>query len=383
MSEQPSSPESAGFEMRRLRAMMMKEFAQIVRDPSTFLIALALPLLMLFLFGYAISLDTQGTKVAVVMEDSSGPALELASTYQASPYFSVTLLRNRAQARHMMISDEIGGMIVIPQTFGREVKAGSLPKIQIVTDGSQPNTAQFVASQAQGIYQTWAANEGMPGMIEKAPQIELSARYWYNPGLKSRYFLVPGAIAIVMTMIGTLLTALVVAREWERGTMEALLATPLRMTEFIASKIVPYYLLALASMTLCTVIAVTMFGVPLRGSLLALYLIASAFLMPALGLGLFISSATKNQFVASQVALLSSFLPTFLLSGFLYEISSMPAWIQAITYAVPARYLIPPLQTLFLTGDIWGHFLPNIAIMLGFGFLFFFLSFRVTRRSLD
>jgi ABC-2 type transport system permease protein len=186
-----------------------------------------------------------------------------------------------------------------------------------------------------------------------------------------------------MTMIGTLLTALVVAREWERGTMEAIMATPITMVEFIASKVIPYFFLGLASMAVCTLIAVGVFGVPFRGSILALLAIASAFLMPALGLGLFISSATKNQFVASQIALLSAFLPTFLLSGFLFEIASMPVWIQAITYAVPARYLIPSLQTVFLAGDIWALILPNIAIMLAFGFGFFFLSFRVTRRSLD
>jgi len=371
------------FSFRRLRAMMRKEFAQIMRDPSTFLIAAAMPLLLLFLFGYAVSLDTSSTRVAVVMEDSSGPALGLAQSYRASPWFEVEMMRSRPAARRQMIGSEIRGMIVIPQDFGKQVQRGRMPEIQVVTDGSQPNTAQFVASHAEGVFQSWAATEGLPGAASRAASIELSPRFWYNPGLKSRYFLIPGSIAIVMTMIGTLLTALVVAREWERGTMEALMATPLAMAEFIASKILPYFLLALASMTLCTLIGVAVFGLPFRGSLLALYLIASAFLMPALGLGLFISSATKNQFVASQLALLTSFLPTFLLSGFLYEIPSMPVWIQAITYAVPARYLIPPLQTLFLTGDIWGHFLPNIAAMLGFGLLFFFLSFRVTRRSLD
>lgn len=378
----PGTP-PVSFDFRRLRAMMKKEFFQIRRDPSTFLIALAMPLLLLFLFGYAVSLDTSGTRIALVMEDSSAPALGLSQSYQSSPYFTAQLLRNRAEARREMISSHISGMVVIPQDFGRQVAQGRMPQIQIVTNGAEPNTALFIASQAQGVFQNWAVNEGLPGANVKTPQIELSARYWYNPGLKSRYFLVPGAIAIVMTMIGTLLTALVVAREWERGTMEAIMATPVTMAEFIASKILPYFLLALASMTLCTVIAVTLFGLPFRGSLIALYLIASAFLMPALGMGLFISSATRNQFVASQVALLASFLPTFLLSGFLYEISSMPAWIQAITYAVPARYLIPSLQTLFLTGDIWTHFLPNIAIMLGFGLLFFILSFRVTKRSLD
>lgn len=382
MSTQPPAAPHR-FDMRRLRAMMVKEFAQIARDPSTFLIALAMPLLLLFLFGYAVSLDTSGSRVALVMEDSSAPALGLAQSYRASPYFDVELMRNRADARRQMIGGKINGMIVIPQDFGREVKQGRMPRIQIVTNGAEPNTAMFVSSHAQGVFQSWTENEGLPEVMARAPRIDLSARYWYNPGLKSRYFLVPGAIAIVMTMIGTLLTALVVAREWERGTMEAIMATPVTMAEFIASKILPYFFLALASMTLCTVIAVTMFGLPFRGSLLALYLVSAAFLMPALGLGLFISSATRNQFVASQIALLASFLPTFLLSGFLYEISSMPVWIQAITYAVPARYLIPPLQTLFLTGDIWAHFLPNIAVMLGFGLLFFILSFRVTKRSLD
>jgi ABC-2 type transport system permease protein len=253
-----------------------------------------------------------------------------------------------------MVAGEARAIVVIPQDFGAQVRRGHVPQVQVATDGSQPNTASFAAAHAQGVFGEWAVADGLtrapPGVAR--PQIELSARYWYNPGLRSRNFLVPGSIAIVMTMIGTLLTALVVAREWERGTMEAMMATPISMAEFIASKVLPYFVLALASMALCTAIAVFIFAVPFRGSLLALFAIASAFLLPALGLGLFISSATKNQFVASQVALLSAFLPTFLLSGFIFEIASMPWPIQAITYVVPARYLIPSLQTVFLAGDL-------------------------------
>lgn len=373
------------FDHRRLRALIVKEFAQIVRDPSTFLIALVLPLILLFMFGYAVSLDTSSTRIALVVEDSSAPALRLAQSYAASPFFEVTSSRSVQAARGAMVAGEARAIVVIPQDFGAQVKRGHLPQVQVATDGSQPNTASFAAAYAEGVFREWAAAEGLgqdrPGA--RRPQIELSARYWYNPGLRSRYFLVPGSIAIVMTMIGTLLTALVVAREWERGTMEAMMATPISMAEFIASKVLPYFLLGLASMALCTVIAVAVFGVPFRGSVFALFVIASAFLLPALGLGLFISSATKNQFVASQIALLSAFLPTFLLSGFIFEISSMPWPIQAITYAVPARYLIPSLQTVFLAGDLWGLILPNVAIMIGFGLLFFLLSFRVTRRSLD
>ncbi|WP_212741943.1 ABC transporter permease [Sphingomonas sp. 1F27F7B] len=372
------------FDLRRLAALVRKEGAQILRDPSTFLIAFVLPMILLFLFGYAVSLDSTRTRVGLVIQDSSAPALRLAQAYRSSRYFEVTEARSVAEVRDKLVDGELRALIVIPQDFGRGVKRGRVPPIQIVTDGSQPNTANFAAAYGEGVRATWAAAEGLerdPGA--RAAPVAVSARYWYNPELKSRFFLVPGSIANVMTMVGTLLTALVVAREWERGTMEAMMATPISMAEFIASKVIPYFILAQASMALCAVIGVWIFGVPFRGSILALFAISSAFLMPALGLGLFISAATKNQFVASQVALLSAFLPTFLLSGFIFEIGSMPWPIQALTYIVPARYLIPSLETVFLAGDQWGLILPNIGIMLVFGMVFFTLSFRVTRRSLD
>jgi ABC-2 type transport system permease protein len=183
-------------------------------------------------------------------------------------------------------------------------------------------------------------------------------------------------------MIGTLLTALVIAREWERGTMEAIMATPISMAELIITKIVPYYLLGLGSAAVCTVLAVTVFGVPFRGSPLALFLIVSAFLAPALGQGLFISAATKNQFIASQIALLTAFLPALLLSGFLFEISSMPRVVQLITYAFPVRYLMPLLQSVFIAGDLWGLFGRGIAVMLGFGVFYFVLTVLATKRRI-
>jgi len=369
------------FSLRRLRALMVKEFAQILRDPSTMLIAFVLPIVLLFLFGFAVSLDSSHTRIAVVVEDSSVAASSLAQAYQHSPSFEVRMARDVAAVRDLMIDGQVRAIIVIPDGFGETIKQGREPTIQIITDGSQPNQAALSAAYGEGVRATWAATElRRPTAV---PPISVSARVWYNPGLKSRFFLVPGSIAIVMTMIGTLLTALVVAREWERGTMEAMMATPMSMAEFIASKVLPYFMLGMAAMTLCTILAVLLFGVPFRGSVFALAAIAAAFLLPALGLGLFISSATKNQFAASQIALLSAFLPTFLLSGFLFEISSMPWPIQAITYLVPARYLIPALQTVFLAGDVWSVILPRIGMMLLFGVFFFLLSFRVTRRSLD
>jgi len=368
------------FDRRRLRALVVKEFIQVARDPSTFVIAIILPPFLLFLFGYSVSLDAVRVRVALVDQDSSAQSLGLATAFARSAFFDVTPARTVAEVREALVSDGERGIIVIPQGFGQGVKAGRMPDIQVITDGSQPNTASFLGAYADGVRMEWLMTETE---TFRTPLVTVSSRYWFNPGLRSRNFLVPGSIAIVMTMIGTLLTALVVAREWERGTMEAMMATPISMAEFVTSKVLPYFLLGLAAMIVCTVLAIVAFHVPFRGSPLALLAISAAFLLPALGLGLFISAATKNQFVASQIALLSAFLPTFLLSGFLYEIASMPLVIRLITYAVPARYLIPPLQTVFLAGDQWGLILPNILAMLGFGALFFYLAFRVTKRSLD
>ncbi|MEZ5697375.1 MAG: ABC transporter permease [Sphingomonadaceae bacterium] len=368
------------FNARRMAALIRKESVQIMRDPSTLLIAFVLPMLLLFIFGFGISLDANSIRVGLVVQDSGPQATSLANAYRSSPYLDVVEAPAVAPIKARVVADDLRAMIVIPPDFDRALAQGRPVPVQVATDGSQPNTANFAAAYAEGVYGSWARQQGFapPGA-----QATLNTRFWYNPELKSRFFLIPGSIAIVMTMIGTLLTALVVAREWERGTLEAMMATPIGMGEFIASKLIPYFALGIASMALCTVLGITVFGVPLRGSVLALLAISSAFLFPALGLGLFISAATKNQFVASQMALLSGFLPSFLLSGFIFEISSMPAPIQAVTYIVPARYLIPSLQTVFVTGDVWALFLPNIGMMLLFGAIFFLLAFRATRRSLD
>ena len=273
------------------------------------------------------------------------------------------------------------GVIVVPATFTADFAAQNSPTIQVIVDGSDPNTASFVQNYTQGVVANWAALRGAE-VAARAPAITVEQRFWFNAELKSRNFLVPGSIAIVMTLVGTLLTSLVVAREWERGTMEAIMATPVTATELLAGKILPYFVLGLTSMTLCVALAVLLFGVPFRGSLLALYVLSASFLVPALGQGLLISAATKNQFLASQAALISAFLPAFLLSGFLFEISSMPTVIQWITMIVPARYLIPSLQTVFLAGDIWPMFLRDIAIMLLIGAVLFILAARSTKKRI-
>lgn len=370
------------FDARRFAALLLKETLQIVRDPSTLLIAFLLPILLLFLFGYAVNLDTARTRIGVAMLDRSEPAASLTTAFQHSRWFDVQARDAVAPLKADLVAGRVRGIVVIPADFGRQIATGG-GDIQVITDGSLPNTASFIAAYASGVLDNWAVGRGAERGHSKGPAgVAVLARYWFNPELTSRFFLVPGSMAIVLTIIGTLLTALVIAREWERGTLEALMATPISMAEFIATKVVPYFALGIGSAMVCTLLAVTVFGVPFRGSPWALLLIVSTFMAPALGQGLFISAVTKNQFVASQIALLTAFLPALLLSGFLYEISSMPVWIQVLTYAVPVRYLMPLLQSVFLAGDLWRLFLPNLAAMLGFGLLFFAATIRVTRRRI-
>ncbi|GAA3096767.1 ABC transporter permease [Rhizobium viscosum] len=372
---------STSSRIRRFIALVRKESYQAIRDPSTILIAFVLPLILLFLFGYGVSLDTTRTRIGLVLEQATPLTQDLSASFQASRYFSVTVGRDRRMFEDDLVLGKVRGIVVIPADFTTDYTAGNRPQIQVLVDGSDPNTANFVQNYAQGAVANWE-RQRQSETVAAGPPISIEQRFWFNPELTSRNFLVPGSIAIVMTLVGTLLTSLVVAREWERGTMEAMMATPVTSAELLAGKILPYFLLGLASMTLCVLLAVFLFGVPFRGSVAALYALSAAFLIPALGQGLLISTATKNQFLASQLALITAFLPAFLLSGFLFEINSMPTIIQWITVIVPARYLIPSLQTVFLAGDIWPMFARAIAVMLTIGGIMFVLAARSTRKRI-
>jgi ABC-2 type transport system permease protein len=362
---------------RRFLALVRKESVQVWRDPSSLMIAFALPVMLLFLFGYALSLDTKTTRIGLVVEETSPDAADLASAFRASRYFDVTEARDRRAFEAGLILGDVHGIVVIPANFAADRAARRAPSVQVLVDGSEPNTANFIQNYVTATVQNWEKARALETGMAAAP-ITANARFWFNAELLSRNFLVPGSIAIVMTLVGTLLTSLVVAREWERGTMEAMMATPVTAVELLIGKLVPYFLLGMASMTLCLVLAVTLFAVPFRGSIGALYLVSAVFLVPALGQGLLISAATKNQFLASQLALLSGFLPSFLLSGFLFEIKSMPTVVQYVTLIVPARYFIPSLQTVFLAGDIWPMFLRSMAAMLAIGAVMFAIAARRT-----
>ncbi|MHA1525300.1 MAG: ABC transporter permease [Alphaproteobacteria bacterium] len=379
----PERPPGGG-RWRRFRALVVKETIQIFRDPSSVLIAFVLPLILLFLFGYGVSLDSTKINIGLVLEDTSSPARNLASGFVNSRFFSTKVVHDRRDLEEDLVKGRVRGIIVIPVGLAaRPGRAQAPAQMQIITDGTQPNTASFVQNYARGIWKTWQRQVGTKFATATKPAIALEGRVWFNEELISRNFLVPGTVAVIMTLIGTLLTALVVAREWERGTMEAMIATPLGRFELLAGKIVPYFALGLVSMLVCTFIAVTLFGVPLRGSLAALTLVSAVFLFPALGQGYLISAVTKNQFVASQIALFSGFLPAMLLSGFIFEIASMPPVVRALTTILPVRYFVSSLQTLFLAGDIWSVLLPAMAVMLAIGAVFFGLAIRATANRLD
>lgn len=375
----PVKPAPRGLSLGRLSALVYKESLQVIRDPSAILIAFVLPVVMLFLFAFAVSLDIRKVPVGVVMEADDAASQSLAAAFSGSRYFTVTPARDRREVADAVVAGTLRGYVVIPQDFTRRLAMRTMPLVQIITDGAQPNTASFVANYAQGVVRNWHAGRGA-GEVSK---VSLVSRFWFNPELETRRALVPGAIAIVMTMIGTLLTALVVAREWERGTMEAILATPTAIVEILIGKLLPYFVLGLIATIGCALLAIYVFGVPLRGSWLALLTLSSAFLVPALGQGLLISAVAKNQFVAAQIALFTGFLPAFLLSGFLFEIASMPAPIRVITHIVAARYFVSTLQTVFLAGDVWSLFLPDVAAMLTIGVVFFVIARIKTRKSLD
>ena len=378
----PPRKESGSF--RRIKALIIKEGHQIVRDPSTIMISVILPLILLFLYGYGVSLDLNHLKIGIVMEDTAPDAQSLVKSFTDSRYFDVKIVQDRRELLHDIEKGSIRGFVVIPAYFSEfRNRRNKVAPLQSIADGSETNTANFFQYYVQGTFGNWLAQEGISNNLKGLPRIMIQSRVWYNEQLESRYFLLSGSLAIIMTLIGTLLTALVISREWERGTMEALISTPVGILEVLAGKVIPYFLLGLGSMVICVAVSVFVFGLPFHGSIWVLGLVSSAFLCSALGLGLMISSISKSQALSYQIAVVAGFLPSFILSGFLFEIFSMPTWIQYITYFIPARYFVQCLQTLFLVGDVWSLILRNIFPMLLIGLLFFLITRHKTVKRLE
>lgn len=373
-----------GFSLRRLRALCWKESLQIFRDPSSILIAFVLPVVMLFIFGYGINLDVPRLKIGVLNQATGVEATGFDMALAASPSLDVRHYRSLTEMSRDMTDSQIRGFVVIPQDFSRRIERHSeAAPVQVVADGSEPNTAQFVTSIVNGVWQTWMQQNAADQGRELENRIGMEPRYWFNPSAESRNFLIPGSITVIMTVIGALLTSLVVAREWERGTMEALLASPVTRGELLLSKILPYYVLGMVSLLLCVAAARWILHVPFRGSLLALSVVGSFFLLSVLGIGLAISTGMRNQFNAAQAALNAAFLPAMMLSGFIYEISSMPPFLRGVTHVIPARYFVSSIQTLFQAGTRWSLLLPDIGMLALAAAFFLGLTAKLTRRRME
>lgn len=368
---------------RRLHALCRKETLQIWRDPSSVLIAVVLPVVMLLIFGFGINLDSSQLRLGLVVEDHGAEVQRFVASFFGSPYIDVTV-GTRAQMEQALADGKIRGVVVIASDFTEKLhRASETAPVQIITDGSEPNTANFVEGYAKGAWQVWLRERAAARGELLPAAIQIDSRFWFNPSALSRNYIIPGSITIIMTVLGALLTSLVVAREWERGTMEALLATSITRSEFLISKVVPYYVLGIVSELICIAVAVFLLKVPFRGSIVMTLFVTTFFLLSALGLGLLLSTATRNQFDAAQGALNAAFLPSMLLSGFIFEISSMPLPVQLVTYVIPARYFVNAMQTLFQAGYVPQLLWRDVGCLIASSIFFLGVTAKLTKRRLD
>ncbi len=350
----------------RLTGLMRKEVYEIVRDPSSIAIAFVLPLVLLLIFGYGVSLDARSILVAEVVDHPTQLTSSFLAELQRSPWFHPTVYPDQSSAEQALMHGRADAILWLRSDFTRlSYSAGAAP-IHLTVNGVDANQARIIENYVNGTWLLWLQQEATRQGTHLAMPVAADARVWFNPALRSRDYLIPGLIAIIMTLIGALLTALVVAREWERGTMEGIMVTPVATTEILLGKLIPYFAMGMGGMMMSTAMAVFLFGVPLRGSLLILFGTAALFLLTALGMGLVISVLARSQFVAAMIAIVTTFLPAFILSGFIFDIRSMPQIIQLLTHIVAARYFVTMLQSIFLAGDVWPVLLRSA---LGMGIL--------------
>lgn len=375
--------ERPGSARMRLRGLMRKEFLQIVRDPSSIAIAFLMPLFLLLLFGYGVSLDSEHVPVALVVEQPDADTSSFTAAFQKSRYFTPAYYASQHEAEQALLQGRVNAIVVLRQDFSRRLRQPEGTPIQLIVNGVDANSARIVSGYVQGVWGGWLAQIAEQRGQKLDVPVRLEQRVWFNSELRSRNFLVPGLVAVIMTLIGALLTAMVMSREWERGTMEALLVTPLRMHEVILGKLLPYFMLGMGGLLLSVGMALFLFEVPLRGSLWVLLAVSALFLTTALGMGLLISTVARSQFVAGLVALIATFLPAFLLSGFIFDIGSMPPVVQLITHVIAARYYVTILHTVFLAGNDWSVILPNALALLVLAAIFLGLTWRNARKRLE
>jgi ABC-2 type transport system permease protein len=382
----PSSSGSPGIagSRRRIRALIVKETRQLLRDKSNVMVGMLLPLMLILIFGYGLSFDVKNMPVAIVMEDASPTAADAVSGLYLSPYFTPLPLTSMHVAEELMMEGEVDGIVHLNSEFSRDLAAGNA-RIQVLVNGVDANQARVMLAYAQGALAQWGVRRAAAGEAADTSigSVAIDQRIWFNEANTSTWFLVPGLIVLIMTLIGAFLTALVMAREWERGTLEALFVTPVRATEILIAKIVPYFCVGLIGLALCLLAARLLFAVPIRGSLLVILLASMLYLLVALGIGLLISAAVKNQFLAAQISIISSFLPALMLSGFIFDLPSLPWAVRAVSSVLPATYYVELLQTLFLAGNVWPLILKDCAVLAIAAVVLMTLARVKTRKALD
>ncbi|MEO5510589.1 MAG: ABC transporter permease, partial [Longimicrobiales bacterium] len=357
------------FVVSRLLAMARKEAIQLRRDRRSMLMAFLLPLFLLLFFGYAITWDVRNIRLAVLDEDHSPSSRGLVDALAGSGYFQITEhLSSRSSIDDRLDHGRAAAVLIIPRNFSRDLAAHRRTPIQLLLDGGDANTATIALNYADAIVARWSATVLLNGMRVE-PAVSADSRVWYNPTLASRNMIVPGLIAVIMSVIAAMLTALTIAREWERGTMEQLAATPVHRLEVVLGKLLPYLVIGIFDVAVTVAAGMLVFGVPLRGSILLLAVMTILFLIGALGLGMFISAALRSQVLATQVAMVATYLPALLLSGFLFDIASMPLPLRMLTYIIPAKYFIVVTRGIFLKGVGINVLWPQGLCMLLFAFV--------------
>ncbi|MBS0448424.1 MAG: ABC transporter permease [Proteobacteria bacterium] len=356
----------------RLWSLVKKETRQLLRDRSNVAIGLVLPLVLILLFGYGISLDVKQASVAVVLEDASPQVDDVLAGLRLTPYIAPVVTRSMREAETLMQDHRIDAILRIPSDFSRRLAAGQAAA-QLVVNGADASTARAVESYVTGALMRGAG---------PAAGVSVEPRLWFNDANTSTWYLVPGLIVLIMTLVGAFLTSLVVAREWERGTFEALFVSPVRPAEILLAKIVPYFCVGMIGFAMCLASARWLFDVPIVGSLALLVLASVLYLLVALGTGLLISSATKNQFLASQIALLSSFLPALMLSGFLFDLRNVPVVVRAVANVLPATHYLALIKTLFLAGDVWSIVVPKLLLLALYAAVLLAAARAVTRKRI-
>ena len=366
--------------LRRLTALIKKEYKQIVRDQSSFIIGVVIPIMMILLVGYGMSLDVKDVPVAVVMQDPSPTVQDMFSFMDGSSYFNPRYVTTYHEGVSLMDDRKVDALVVVPPDFTESLRKGG-GHVQIILWGVDPTTAKTAQGYMEAGLAAWQQahmREYMTSYGTRLGMISVVNRQWYNDANTSTWFFVPGLIVLIMTMVGVFLTTMVMAREWERGTLESLFVTPVKPLEIVLSKWIPYFFVSMGGFALCMIAARYLFYVPIRGSVLIIILASMIYLLTTLGLGLTISSLLKDQFIACQIA-----LPTVMLSGFIFDLKSTPEFINAVGHIMPATYYMELLKTLFLVGNNWGMIVKNCTILIVYGLFFFGLSVVVTKKRLE